>query len=108
MPYVPPHLREGRADSAPPPSSSSVGRSKPTSNGPISRDYGGSFGSRRDDRSNGAPVTGGGSSRDGPLPSRDLGRRSAGPPEVVWETWKPSQRVTDLTSEQVWFDQSCQ
>jgi hypothetical protein len=99
MSYVPPHLRAGAQDTAPPSSSGSSrgGYSRGGGYGTsgTNRDYGNFGGYRRENgRENGHDS---GARR----PMTDS--RSLAPPEVVWAKWKPSDRVNRLQQEQVRF-----
>lgn len=115
MPYVPPHLRSraGAAAAAlSPPSSSplpsrrssTAGSWDNSSNYSSSRDYYGS--SFSNPRSRDSSRGGGGGSviinGGGPDNGRRRGEaRGLAPPDVVWLTWQPSDRIRRLQQEQI-------
>lgn len=126
MPYVPPHLRSSAASaaaSASSPSPSSSGPPRRTTSGGWdnfssnssnhysggSREYGSRYPNPRNNRDLPSSTTSSafrvGSGSAGVPQANGAGRRgdsrSLGPPETVWLTWQPSDRILQLQEEQI-------
>lgn len=99
MPYQPPHLRNGGTGEAPPTDSrsgGSFGGYGRRSDGPSSREYGSSFGSRDVARSESANR-----SEAAPTSNGTSSKASSATPQAVFPEWQPSKRALNMSEEQI-------